>query len=749
MARFKVDTQRIKQLLREKVEYVAVGVAGFLALLLLGIGLVSVFGSGSRAGDIKEDAVTLKRKLDSADPGTETAAPTEEPPPDGSSPPPAPKKDAEEKIAWTLNTPGSTFVAGSSWYDANLAGDNRKRNPTILPIDVADRSGKGKFLQIDAIVSGFSRYDISQRDQKIWALETDANKGARAGLPPVEYVGTEHLILVHATFPYLDQMEQYRKALRLDRVQDVYLRGLMPTFAGLLVRRRAFGPDGKVSEFEKVYFQDKDGNITAIDPVKKVLGEAVYDQETVYSLSHVLAVNGGATPLPRLPYGKYPEVALEGIVVRGPTAAAAGGETPPGGAGRFIPIPGPMGKGGAPGPGPMPMGGEAPMGGGGLEVLAGRPTPVPLKSYPRAFADRVTGKKINYFSPWGVFPEVARGAANTSAYQYPAAAPGMEKGFQFNSPRFGSPSGPGPMGPGPMGAVVAPGPGDTGEGADPTQKASAISGLSKDGKVLVRFVDAGLQPGYYYQYEVVVRMVNPNFGKPKEVAYPALAEKKVLYSPPVYTPWVKVPREFDFYVVDQKSLETKGRKGIDRDPIYGNLDKKIPIQIHQWIRETREGAGRSVADWVVGERLLFCRGETIERKAVEIEVPTWNALTGQFELGIRPPSVKGKKSRPAGNELPVDFGPPDGGPVVVDFTAGPPGKLDEANIELLVMSREGKLYVRNSRDDSDPEMESGHRRLERYEAWKKRVQQLRQGPISATPNMPGDPSGMNPMSVMP
>jgi len=332
----------------------------------------------------------------------------------------------------------------------------------------------------------------------------------------------------------------------------------------------------------------------------------------------------------------------------------------------------------------------------------------PLKSVPKVFRERVAGK-VNYFNPYGVFP------AEEAAKDEAPPKQGLVAGFQG--------SGSMAMFKGKMNMAK------TKEG-DPTEKGTeaGTSGMSENGKVLLRFLDADVQPGLTYQYYVFVRMANPNYGKEKEVAFAALAKDRELKSPGTFTPTVTIPGTFHFYVVDQHPLETrlKGPNTIDYSPPR-IPDGKLPVQIHQW--ET-EPAGDQVHDWVIAERLLLSRGEIIGRgSAIDVEVPVWDDQRTAYHLGsaARQPDPKAKRpvSNPNRTALPVKFGLGDASvsPVLVDFAVGQ--KYEDGNVEALIVAPDGSLVVRSSREDTDADSPIGKDRIERYEAWKKRIQELR------------------------
>jgi hypothetical protein len=188
-------------------------------------------------------------------------------------------------------------------------------------------------------------------------------------------------------------------------------------------------------------------------------------------------------------------------------------------------------------------------------------------------------------------------------------------------------------------------------------------------------------------------------------------------------------------------------KTIDNDPRTKTVPpNKAAIQIHQWHDDTRAGEyEKKIADWVIAERLLVERGDTIGRRQVEVEIPTWDEMRGHFHLGLIYTVLAKVGGKPVYKEVrkgpvPVDFGQVDKGgqvvvekgPVVVDFVAGRrnyselKGATEDASLEMLLMMPDGKLIVRNSRDDSDEETPSGAERLRRYDAWRARLTSYRQ-----------------------
>jgi hypothetical protein len=332
----------------------------------------------------------------------------------------------------------------------------------------------------------------------------------------------------------------------------------------------------------------------------------------------------------------------------------------------------------------------------------------------------------------------------------------------------GGASGPGgmsaPGGASGPGGVSGPGGGDTGS--------SGAVGQLQQQQIpefcLVRFIDVTVRPGKSYNYELQVRMKNPNYKNPN-VAWAQLAEKEEVRSP-----WVLVKDNSDpnkpeseqarvtidpeafVYAVDQ-AAETPREYTGTRDRI--DRTNQTVVQIHRWMAWVRPKADDvssqlPVGDWMVGERLIVTRGEYLSRQA-PTEVPIWIMLDQRFGLRI---FQKDKK-------VPVTFSMDtgDGDLLVVDFQGGDlqhsrvsgvtedPNTgakkfnydvaRDKAATELMLMSPTGKLLVHNGVRDADDQV-----RKERYGAWKTRIKAIKDGDKSVTqPSTDpfGKPNGPN------
>lgn len=315
------------------------------------------------------------------------------------------------------------------------------------------------------------------------------------------------------------------------------------------------------------------------------------------------------------------------------------------------------------------------------------------------------------FNPFSTNP-LGDGPADPN--QQPGGAAGGELGT-------GGPGKPGPM-------MLQPGgggdPGKGGEGIRMTQEEPLIPEY-----VLLRFLDLTVLPGHSYEYRIRVKMANPNFNRTDAVAYGKLAKEKELVAPEwagtVGQP-VRVPEDQFFYAVDEKPAGREWPYVIgDREPA---TNEKVPVQVHQWLPYLPGDRGHPVANWVLAERLLVHRGESIGRNE-GVEVPVWDYVQETDALAA---SKKGARTP---QRVPLDFTvrsrASSGAAMLVDFEGGdlPSKKVggrqlprDLAPVQLLIMAPDGRLIARNSADDvQDPE------RIEVHKNWRQWITDVRFG----------------------
>jgi hypothetical protein len=252
--------------------------------------------------------------------------------------------------------------------------------------------------------------------------------------------------------------------------------------------------------------------------------------------------------------------------------------------------------------------------------------------------------------------------------------------------------------------------------------------------LLARFIDIDVEAGKTYRYWIQVVARNPNF-KSKDVSYEELARKEFLLSPWKKTPPITIPPAFSYYafeILNKKDFQSHvtGLKGND---IGNTTDQKMAFQIHRWITQSED---RFIGGWVIAEKLLIERGDMIGRPKVQVEVPEWNKLSGQFEL-MAPKKGRGTKG------IPIDFFMEGSAPpLLVDFTggkhsqyrAGRTGNVqDEAALRALVVDSDGRIVVLDSRVDADPQTDRGKLRKDHYDSWASRLIEARNAGKSNTP----------------
>jgi hypothetical protein len=249
---------------------------------------------------------------------------------------------------------------------------------------------------------------------------------------------------------------------------------------------------------------------------------------------------------------------------------------------------------------------------------------------------------------------------------------------------------------------------------------------------LVRFVDWEIKPGKVYAYRVRIRMANPNY-KRTDVAGQKLALEAELKSPWIDIPEaVVVPPERAYYV------EAKS----PRD--------QVTLQVHRWLVDVRPDPNHTtlqhpVGDWVVAEKVPVNRGEFLFRKH-KADVPYWAFDLDRFILAANP-SEKDSKKKEEGVLVELSTG--DNEPLLVDFEPAlqsytrklPPAAdsdkprfqnvTDNAAVEVLILSPDGKLLARDSTTDAQDK-----EREERYKTWQARVKEAKANKPEDKPKNP-------------
>jgi len=261
---------------------------------------------------------------------------------------------------------------------------------------------------------------------------------------------------------------------------------------------------------------------------------------------------------------------------------------------------------------------------------------------------------------------------------------------------------------------------------------------------LVRFIDVTAKPGFTYEYRVQIRLANPNYGKKSEVAYPSLADEKELvsgWSEKVAS--ITLPEET--YTYAHELDKTVYAQRVRLDPSI----RDMPIvQVHRWMESTTLNPDQArsvvpVGEWVIGD-VPVRPGEYIGRNE-NVEVPIWfpnkegfafAVPIGPAKVGmgpVKPLQVKGIPVNFITDDLLVDY---EGGRISQTFRLSDKSSKDvteTANVELLVLTPDGKLRVKNSRQDMvDKDRET---RSNEWDRWREEVRKNPGKPAPGTKPM--------------
>jgi hypothetical protein len=782
----KPDMTVVKDFLFRYGERVALVVCGGVALLLLVMGVMDASGPGTPAGDswdntLKNSAKPINAKLNSginpeAVDGVKKAFKAE--PTDWN------RVDSRVSLGAYI-TGGENFVIGrNSPLILSVL-----REPKYFQMDYVYRGHIGYEVKpngVSAVGDGGAAAPKGPGGGFGPGMP-GGNAGNDANLAHV--LKPKHMLIVTGIFPMKKQVEEYVKALRVLDAGALIATREMPVPVGINVFRLVFGPDGKqlTKDPQSFIYYDKDmkPNLYVDQTLNDELAEAIIDTANPHRYKPLIH-EGLVTPLPKLPDDvKYPDIHVQSdywpdvkeMVADSsdmPAGPSGGGGMPAsGGGGGLMPKGGSGGKtgsgsilGGGGNKNPPPGGGQ-PMG-SDQEQSSEVPTKLlkwaDLEKSSPELAKRLKNHQINIFHPLGQFPDSNEERFGFSALLDGASGTGLGGPGGLSgqgSGRPGSPVGGAPGTPGMpksgsgnkgLGGSGAPKP-PTG-GNEPGMPTTSSSGLAHIHDAIVRFVDLDVKPGYRYRYYIQVRFQNPNYGRKEDVTQRLFADLKELVSEGEWTqtPDYSIPVSYRLFAVDQFQHDHMGEK----DPRViqykkNNVkefrppdDQQHPyavLQLHRWFGQTDFRIG----DWAIVERLSVRKGESIGGQEMIVEIPTWSDGKGTYEIRhTTPPPVKGKAApRPVAG-VPLDFVPlvssPDGRrrdpipPVLVDFEGGRRtrlGIIEEASVDVLILTPEGRLIVRNSRADMDAKIDADtpleSTRQKRVEDWRRRNREVAGG----------------------
>jgi hypothetical protein len=276
--------------------------------------------------------------------------------------------------------------------------------------------------------------------------------------------------------------------------------------------------------------------------------------------------------------------------------------------------------------------------------------------------------------------------------------------------------------------------------------------------LLLRFIDTDLRPGYSYEYQVRVRMRNPNYQKKDNVARDADALIKEIEGAWYQVPQkLTVPTESFLYATDSSAFE-KAVQDLAKEtnsnqlPQLNDLQdlaagRRAVVQMQQWFQQVvLPGDKREpVGSWVVVE-MPVTPGEYIGRRTY-LQLPLWSAGVGNYTF--RALSDDLKKVLGLTNTKPEvmpkgyfihDFRTKH---LLIDFHGGKSrssigGTLvnDEAASELLILRDDGKIEVRNEMVDTNIK-----ERKDRDQLWAKWLKEVKARNDPNLGNIPGGEPG--------
>jgi hypothetical protein len=236
----------------------------------------------------------------------------------------------------------------------------------------------------------------------------------------------------------------------------------------------------------------------------------------------------------------------------------------------------------------------------------------------------------------------------------------------------------------------------------------------------MRFLDVDVEPGKTYEYQIQLRMRNPNYMMESAVSKPADAKKEFLDSPWVQTTSITIPGESFLYAADWSAYAKKIQEDYVKEKVLLDRlqvrDHQAVIQTCNWLEQIRTGEGgkrEPVGAWVVAD-FPVARGEYIGRKQY-VKLPLWSSENTAYILReiadeVIPPKNNKRSPQPRGwlidfsnnKSILVDF---EGGKVTTKGSART--VTEETGTEMLIYRPDGRLMVRRSVEDERDETRAG------------------------------------------
>jgi len=300
--------------------------------------------------------------------------------------------------------------------------------------------------------------------------------------------------------------------------------------------------------------------------------------------------------------------------------------------------------------------------------------------------------------------------------------------------------------------------------------------------ILLRYLDTDLKPGHNYAYRVKVRMKNPNFNNPTQVANESMATEDVLESA-----WyevaqkVTVPNESFLYAYSAKKYEENVKKMFEdagKPEVLNRImdikdiqeGRKVVVQMQRWQEYLTFGTKQEpIGAWIQAE-MPVGPGDYLGRRTL-VELPLWRSsiqdpnatkeTLDPYSGGYTLPSPDAKMPMiaqwpaDAGTRkytLPrariLDFRTRD---VLIDFDgghvstkAGSSTQVDDAAADLLILREDGKIEIRKESIDMANTIPLTPR-AQREKTWEDWLARVRKQSESTTPGTGAPGTGFGPV----
>jgi hypothetical protein len=692
--KFNVKEFDYKQFFLKYGEWIGLGIALVITLPVVFSGVGKILGSGSpttNANDVKQQADGVDRAIKSSEPSAEAKAqPTL----------------VSLEMKYKKYVDYEAYATKWPWFIPSTLEDTKRRNPEILspvelrahvlradiPINIINDEEKKILVIQDKKVELPEK--LKQRLRLLGQLRGGSSGGGgmgpgrgggqmggrgagggmmggagaagrmkeqmtkelrwvdldkfdiTEGVVPAEQIYPTHMVIISGCFPFKEQLENFRRALRKSTLRE---------FLAMIADKRAYWDFKEIVVERQVL---RNGKIeTPWEPYTEKLIEATTDllsratgteeEDRRFTTVEYILNHGLVMPRPKLAQGKkfpetYPPEDLPGIEKTLATLSKTSNE--------------------------------------------------PAKRELSVLAQKGLKKGID---PWDPFSPIGNDEPTTKTPGTPAQP--------------GQPAQAGQMGQEPPKNFVT-----KMEGVQPMELVkSALETGAVPEMALIRIVDMTVRPGYTYQYRLKVKMINPNYHQGNVVSRTMRDIREITAKEWTTVPPVEVPPDSYWCLRTDKH---------DND--------KVMLQVQRWLENVpldpkSPGSTVPVADWAILESLQGHKGEYIGG-VHQVKVPIWKMEAAKYDLARSP-----RSGRPT---IPVDFSVRNtrsqDPALIVDFEGGKGTKVqfgkrvvtEDLPVQLLILSPDGKLVVRNTEEDFKNEEWQ-----KRYTQWKEWVNELEKG----------------------